>query len=96
MKCQILFSGKNKKNIIYLLSDELAQRELKVKIFYLVCFGLCVIIVAKLLWCRIYSKYSDRETVMPASVAQSDARPTGDQEGAGSNPITPGNILLWR
>ena len=49
MKCQILFSGKNKKNIINLLSDELAQRELKVKIFYLVCFGLCVIIVAKLL-----------------------------------------------
>ena len=31
MKCQILFSGKNKKNIINLLSAELAQRVVKVK-----------------------------------------------------------------
>ena len=29
MKCQILFSGKNKKNIINLLSVELAQRVVK-------------------------------------------------------------------
>ena len=31
MKCQILFSGKNKKNITNLSSAELAQRVLKVK-----------------------------------------------------------------
>ena len=30
MKCKILFSGKNKKNIINLLSAELAQRVIKV------------------------------------------------------------------
>ena len=32
MKCQILFSGKNKKNIINLSSAENAQRVVKVKI----------------------------------------------------------------
>ena len=32
MKCQILFSGKNKKNIVSLLSAELAQRVFKVKL----------------------------------------------------------------
>ena len=31
MKCQILFSGKNKKNIINLSSPELAKRMVKVK-----------------------------------------------------------------
>ena len=31
MKCQILFSVKNKKNITNLSSDDLAQREVKVK-----------------------------------------------------------------
>ena len=31
MKCQILFSGKNKKNIIYLSSAENAQRVVKAK-----------------------------------------------------------------
>ena len=31
MKCQILFSGKNKKNIINLSSGENAQRVVKVK-----------------------------------------------------------------
>ena len=31
MKCQILFSGKNKKNIINLWSAENAQRAVKVK-----------------------------------------------------------------
>ena len=30
MKCQILFSGKNQKNIINLVSAELAQRVVKV------------------------------------------------------------------
>ena len=33
MKCQILFSGKNKKNIINLSSAENAQRVVKVKAF---------------------------------------------------------------
>ena len=32
MKCQILFSGKNKKNITNLSSAELAQRVVKVKV----------------------------------------------------------------
>ena len=32
MKCQILFSGKNKKNTINLSSVELAQREVKFKL----------------------------------------------------------------
>ena len=31
MKCQILFSGKNKKNITDLSSPELAQRVVKIK-----------------------------------------------------------------
>ena len=31
----------------------------------------------------------------PASVAQLDARPTGDQEVAGSTPAEVGNILSW-
>ena len=34
MKCQILFSGKNKKNIITLSSVELAKRVVKVKDTY--------------------------------------------------------------
>ena len=34
MKCQILFSGKNKKNIINLPSAENAQRVVKVKILF--------------------------------------------------------------
>ena len=29
-------------------------------------------------------------------MAQSDARPTGDQEVAGSSPVGSGNILSWR
>ena len=33
---------------------------------------------------------------MPALVAQLDARPTGDQEVAGSTPAKVGNILSWR
>ena len=35
-------------------------------------------------------------TQLPASVAQLDARPTGDQEVAGSTPAEVGNILSWR
>ena len=35
MKCQILFSGKNKKNITNLLSAELAKRVVKVKVICL-------------------------------------------------------------
>ena len=33
---------------------------------------------------------------MPASVVKLDARPTGDQEVAGSTPAEVGNILSWR
>ena len=32
----------------------------------------------------------------PASVAQLDARPTGDQEVAGSTPAEVVNIISWR
>ena len=35
MKCQILFSGKNKKNIINMPSAENAQRVVKVKLYYI-------------------------------------------------------------
>ena len=35
-------------------------------------------------------------SIVPASVAQLDARPTGDQEVAGSTPVEVGNILWWR
>ena len=38
--------------------------------------------------------YTDNKE--PASVAQLDARPTGDQEVAGSTPAEVGNILSWR
>ena len=34
--------------------------------------------------------------VNSASVAQLDARPTGDQEVVGSTPAEVGNILSWR
>ena len=34
--------------------------------------------------------------MLPASVARLDARPTGDQEVAGSTPAEVGNILSWR
>ena len=36
------------------------------------------------------------DLLMPASVAQLDAHPTGDQEVAGSTPAEVGNILSWR
>ena len=36
------------------------------------------------------------QTDLPASVAQLDARPTGNQEVAGSTPAEIGNILSWR
>ena len=35
MKCQILFSGKNKKNVVNLSPAELAQRVVKVKLILL-------------------------------------------------------------
>ena len=34
--------------------------------------------------------------IMPAPVAQLDARPTGDQKVAGLTPAEVGNILSWR
>ena len=38
MKCQSLFSGKNKKNIINILSAEFAQRVVIVNMFSSICF----------------------------------------------------------
>ena len=43
-----------------------------------------------------YPQYVFFEKKKPASVAQLDARPTGDQEVAGSTPAEVGNILSWR
>ena len=49
-------------------------------------FTACVVLL--FLWLPLSYK--------PASVAQLDARPTGDQEAAGSTPAEVGNILSWR
>ena len=38
----------------------------------------------------------DTSTYWPASVAQLDAHPTGDQEVARSTPAEIGDILSWR
>ena len=42
MKCQILFSGKNKKNIINLSSAENAQRVVKVNCILWLLWSVCV------------------------------------------------------
>ena len=47
-------------------------------------------------WGRSQRLFSPVIFFMPASVAQLDARPTGDQEVAGSTPAEVGNILSWR
>ena len=52
MKCQILFSGKNKKNIISLSSAENAQRVVKVKYTYF-CIYLLIHYLLKLLILKI-------------------------------------------
>ena len=44
MKCQILFSGKNKKNIIKLSSAELAQTVVKVKKHFRYWYGAYLIV----------------------------------------------------
>ena len=43
--------------------------------------------------CKFVAIFKGRQ---PATVAQLDARPTGDQEVMGSTPAKVGNILLWR
>ena len=45
-------------------------------------------------FCELFTNITTR--TVPASVAQLDARPTGDQEVAGSTPAEVGNILSWR
>ena len=45
MKCQILFSGKNKKNVINLSSAENAQRVVKVNVNMLLFYVMCVFYV---------------------------------------------------
>ena len=59
--------------------------------------SLCIIPV---MCCRnvihFYNKLLFNAREKPASVAQLDARPTGDQEVAGSTPAEVGNILSWR
>ena len=54
MKCQILFSGKNKKNNIILSSAENAQRVVKVK----------VLSAAFVTWTCMYSLISTRLSVL--------------------------------
>ena len=46
MKCQILFSGKNKKNIINLPSAENAQRVVKVKFTVKILAGLNIMLTS--------------------------------------------------
>ena len=41
-------------------------------------------------------RFSVNDSELLASVAQLDARPTGDQEVAGSTPAEVGNFLSWR
>ena len=59
--------------------------------------SLCIIPV---MCCRnvihFYSKLLFNAREKPASVAQLEARPTGDQEVASSTPAEAGNILSWR
>ena len=45
---------------------------------------------------RSIETWEKRARKLPASVAQLDARPTGDRDVAGSNPAEVGNILSWR
>ena len=54
MKCQILFSGKNKKNIIILSSAENAQRVVKVNI------GL---LLKRKFVCLFYSSFTSLSTI---------------------------------
>ena len=50
MKCQILFSRKNKKNIINVLPVDLAQRVAKIKINHLVGFSFVLHVSAAKVW----------------------------------------------
>ena len=53
MKCQILFSGKNKKNIINLPSAENAQRVVKVNTMYVskhMCLDVMFLIYKYIVW----------------------------------------------
>ena len=45
---------------------------------------------------HLVGKQHQENEQMSASVAQLDARPTGNQEVAGSTPAEIGNILSWR
>ena len=58
--------------------------------------SLPVVVVSHMIFSSAYSgKYISRASGLPATVAQMDACPTGDQV-AGSNPAGSGNILSWR
>ena len=107
MLCKMLFSEKNKKNVINLSSAELAQ---------------IMVMVKELLWkqkkdcieigewqfslrpdCAVHKCIELYTRVVFTGQQISGPRwlswirhPTGDQEVAGSTPAEVGNILLWR
>ena len=75
------------------VSDKVSADKLKL-IIAKVCFN-SIFIYWRLPWRAAYIGVL-LITHQPASVAQLDARPTGDQEVAGSTPTEVGNILSWR
>ena len=50
----------------------------------------------QIVWVKMIHRVDNSNETGPAAVAQLDARPTGDQEVAGSTPDEVGNILSWR
>ena len=70
----------------YLISAALSNKRCLLTIF----------IHTPLTFTHFTSTFHISTTIRPASVAQLDARLTGDQEVAGSTPAEVGNILSWR
>ena len=93
----IRFSGKNKKNISKCCLLKILSRVLKPERYAseFLREKLCITLGGGIngLWGRDRVVYMSS---VPVSVAQLDARPTGDQEVAGSTPAEVGNILSWR
>ena len=83
-----MFSSRNKKNNVYPCKSQ----------FYYIKVGFQGV---KIIWACFRDVISVHSLSVYklsrlASVAQSDACPTGDKEVAGSIPAGSGNILLWR
>ena len=69
-------------------------------IYYTYMYRVCKITLASYIFCdacpSASTQLSRRNHLLPASVAQLDACPTGDQEVAGSTLCWDSNILSWR